>query len=78
MDHYCNFESLAVILCPLSVTDGWKSELANFAPKLKVTYYVGEKEHRRSLRRKMYEQATKESLPDVSCGISLMFFFPFH
>ncbi|XP_019188894.1 PREDICTED: probable helicase CHR10 isoform X2 [Ipomoea nil] len=62
-----------LILCPLSVTDGWKCELANFAPKLKVTHYVGEKEHRRSLRRKMYEHASKESLPDVLQMPSLPF-----
>lgn len=71
------FESVAVILCPLSVTDGWKCELANFAPKLKVTHYVGEKEHRRSLRRKMYEHASKQSLPDVRCGTSVIG-FAFH
>ncbi|CAN4125913.1 unnamed protein product [Withania somnifera] len=49
-----------LILCPLSVTDGWMSEMANFAPKLRVLSYTGEKEHRRNLRRKMYEQMNKE------------------
>lgn len=57
----------AVVLCPLSVTDGWVSEMAKFAPKLKVLKYVGEKEHRRSLRKTMYEQVIeKSSLSDVS------------
>ncbi|KAI6702738.1 hypothetical protein NL676_011874 [Syzygium grande] len=43
-----------LVLCPLSVTDGWVSEIVNFAPNLKVLRYVGEKESRRSLRRMMY------------------------
>ncbi|XP_044494198.1 probable helicase CHR10 isoform X3 [Mangifera indica] len=64
-----------LVLCPLSVTDGWVSEMAKFAPKLKVLKYVGEKEHRRSLRKTMYEQVIeKSSLSDVSslpCDILL-------
>uniref|UniRef100_A0A1D1YTL9 Chromodomain-helicase-DNA-binding protein 1-like n=1 Tax=Anthurium amnicola TaxID=1678845 RepID=A0A1D1YTL9_9ARAE len=44
-----------LILCPLSVTDGWASEFAKFCPVLKVLRYVGEKEFRRSLRRTLYE-----------------------
>ncbi|KAG6431055.1 hypothetical protein SASPL_109130 [Salvia splendens] len=51
----------AVVLCPLSVTDGWVSEVANFAPKLRLLRYVGEKEYRRKLRREMSEYV-KESL----------------
>ncbi|VFQ75789.1 unnamed protein product [Cuscuta campestris] len=62
-----------LILCPLSVIDGWKTELTNFAPKLKVIIYVGEKEHRCSMRRKMYEHATKEALQNVSKMPSLAF-----
>ncbi|XP_047947752.1 probable helicase CHR10 isoform X1 [Salvia hispanica] len=50
-----------LVLCPLSVTDGWVSEVANFAPKLRLLRYVGEKEHRRKLRREMSEYV-KESL----------------
>ncbi|KAL6957594.1 DNA helicase, partial [Sarracenia purpurea var. burkii] len=56
----------AVILCPLSVTDGWVSEVATFAPKLRVLCYVGDKDHRRSLRKKMYEHVIEQpSMPDV-------------
>ncbi|KAL8500266.1 hypothetical protein ACS0TY_020030 [Phlomoides rotata] len=44
-----------LVLCPLSVTDGWVSEVANFAPKLRLLRYVGEKEHRRKLRREIHE-----------------------
>ncbi|XP_049356171.1 probable helicase CHR10 isoform X1 [Solanum verrucosum] len=49
-----------LVLCPLSVTDGWMSEMANFAPKLRVLSYTGEKEHRRNLRRKIYECMNRE------------------
>ncbi|KAL6558267.1 putative helicase chr10 [Orobanche minor] len=48
-----------LVLCPLSVTDGWESEIANFAPNLKLIRYVGEKEHRRKLRREMHEYVNK-------------------
>ncbi|XP_010053964.2 probable helicase CHR10 isoform X1 [Eucalyptus grandis] len=44
-----------LVLCPLSVTDGWVSEIVNFAPNLKVLRYVGEKENRRSQRKMMYD-----------------------
>lgn len=44
-----------MVLCPLSVIDGWESEIVKFTPKLKVVRYVGEKEHRRSLRKMMYD-----------------------
>ncbi|KAL2511494.1 SNF2 domain-containing protein/helicase domain-containing protein [Abeliophyllum distichum] len=50
-----------VVLCPLSVTDGWVSEVANFASKLRLLRYVGEKEHRRNLRRNMYEYVKEQS-----------------
>ncbi|XP_062175659.1 probable helicase CHR10 isoform X1 [Alnus glutinosa] len=49
------------VLCPLSVTDGWVSEIVKFSPNLKVLQYVGEKEHRRSLRRAMYEHVKGQS-----------------
>lgn len=56
-----------LVLCPLSVTDGWVSEIANFAPKLRVLRYVGDKEHRRSLRRTIYEHVKEQcSKSDVS------------
>ncbi|CAI0438785.1 unnamed protein product [Linum tenue] len=44
-----------LVLCPLSVTDGWVLEMANFTPMLKILRYVGDKEHRRSLRMTMYQ-----------------------
>ncbi|XP_015584422.2 probable helicase CHR10 isoform X2 [Ricinus communis] len=44
-----------LVLCPLSVTDGWISEMAKFTPKLKALRYVGDKDHRRNLRRNMYQ-----------------------
>lgn len=53
-----------VVLCPLSVTDSWMSEVANFTPKLRLLRYVGEKEHRRKLRWEMYEYIKKQSLSD--------------
>ncbi|KAF5801133.1 putative DNA helicase chromatin remodeling SNF2 family [Helianthus annuus] len=50
-----------LILCPLSVTDGWISEVTKFSPKLKVLRYVGDKQYRRALRREMYENVEKQS-----------------
>lgn len=44
----------AVVLCPLSVTDGWLSEFARFSPSLRAMQYVGDKVHRRHLRRTMH------------------------
>ncbi|KAI3444757.1 hypothetical protein Pfo_001422 [Paulownia fortunei] len=44
-----------LVLCPLSVTDGWVSEVANFAPRLRLLRYVGEKEHRRKMRWEMHD-----------------------
>lgn len=52
-----------MVLCPLSVTDGWVSEVANFAPKLRLVRYVGEKEHRRTLRREIHEYVKVLPLP---------------
>ncbi|XP_022770218.1 LOW QUALITY PROTEIN: probable helicase CHR10 [Durio zibethinus] len=55
-----------LVLCPLSVTDGWVSEIVKFTPKLEVLRYVGEKEQRRSLRKTVYENVEeKSSLSDV-------------
>ncbi|XP_034904585.1 probable helicase CHR10 isoform X1 [Populus alba] len=56
-----------LVLCPLSVTDGWVSEIDKFTPKLKVLRYVGEKEHRRSLRKTIHEHVKESpSSSDVS------------
>ncbi|KAK4414628.1 putative helicase CHR10 [Sesamum alatum] len=51
-----------LVLCPLSVIDGWVSEVGKFAPKLRLLRYVGEKEHRRKLRGEMHEYVKELSL----------------
>lgn len=49
------------------MTDGWVSEIDKFTPKLKVLRYVGEKEHRRSLRKTIHEHVKESpSSSDVS------------
>ncbi|KAK7843089.1 putative helicase chr10 [Quercus suber] len=63
------FQLFAVVLCPLSVTDGWVSEVVKFAPNLEVFRYVGDKEHRRSLRWTMHEHVKEQS---SSCNGSLL------
>ncbi|KAF5193933.1 Chromatin remodeling [Thalictrum thalictroides] len=50
-----------LVLCPLSVVDGWISEVAKFCPGLRVLRYIGDKEIRRGLRRTMYENVNKQS-----------------
>ncbi|KAK6162592.1 hypothetical protein DH2020_002433 [Rehmannia glutinosa] len=60
-----------LVLCPLSVTDGWVSEMANFAPKLRLIRYVGDKEHRRKLRCEMHEYV--KELPLSSYVLTLPF-----
>ncbi|KAM3316836.1 hypothetical protein ACQJBY_034791 [Aegilops geniculata] len=52
---------LLVVLCPLSVTDGWLSEFGKFCPTLKVIQYVGDKPHRRQIRRTIHEDVQKSS-----------------
>ncbi|XP_031743556.1 probable helicase CHR10 isoform X3 [Cucumis sativus] len=54
-----------LVLCPLSVTDGWVSEIVKFAPCLKVLQYVGDKETRRNARRRMCEHATEQPVSDA-------------
>ncbi|XP_023515240.1 probable helicase CHR10 isoform X1 [Cucurbita pepo subsp. pepo] len=54
-----------LVLCPLSVTDGWVSEIVRFAPHLNVLQYVGDKETRRNSRRRIFEHATSQSVTDV-------------
>uniref|UniRef100_A0A1J3EGA1 Chromodomain-helicase-DNA-binding protein 1-like n=3 Tax=Noccaea caerulescens TaxID=107243 RepID=A0A1J3EGA1_NOCCA len=51
-----------LVLCPLSVTDGWVSEINRFTPKLEVLRYVGDKDCRRNLRKSIYEKSSKGSL----------------
>ncbi|VAI25716.1 unnamed protein product [Triticum turgidum subsp. durum] len=55
---------LLVVLCPLSVTDGWLSEFGKFCPTLKVIQYVGDKPHRRQIRRTIHEDVQKSSHSD--------------
>ncbi|CAA0842717.1 SNF2 domain-containing protein / helicase domain-containing protein [Striga hermonthica] len=60
-----------LVLCPLSVTDGWVSEVAIFAPKLRLIRYVGEKEHRRKLRCEMHEYVNKMHVPVLPFDVLL-------
>lgn len=55
-----------LVLCPLSVTDSWALEMANFAPNLRVLRYLGEKEKRRNLRKTMCEHVKSHSFSEVS------------
>ncbi|CAM8990986.1 unnamed protein product [Rhodiola kirilowii] len=60
-----------LVLCPLSVTEGWVSEMTNFTPKLRLLNYVGEKEHRRTQRGMIYEYVNGKS--PASGGLQLPF-----
>lgn len=61
------------MLCPLSVTDGWVSEINRFTPKLEVLRYVGDKDCRRNLRKLMYDHHVNKS-SNVSESQKLVFF----
>eukprot|EP01018_Ginkgo_biloba_P001772 Gb_15026 [translate_table: standard] len=50
-----------LVLCPLSVTDGWASEFAKFSPMLRVLSYVGDKEYRMGMRKIIFEHAKQQS-----------------
>ncbi|XP_048428158.1 probable helicase CHR10 isoform X2 [Pyrus x bretschneideri] len=50
-----------LVLCPLSVTDGWITEMDTFAPKLKALRYIGDKENRRILRRTIYKHINEQT-----------------
>ncbi|CAH8330357.1 unnamed protein product [Eruca vesicaria subsp. sativa] len=52
---------ILVVLCPLSVTDGWVSEINRFTPNLEVVRYVGDKDCRRELRKVMYDHVVSKS-----------------
>lgn len=60
-----------MVLCPLSVTDGWVSEVTNFAPKLRLLRYVGEKEQRRKLRREMHDHIESSLSSNVSALMNI-------
>lgn len=49
-----------LVLCPLSVIDGWSSEFLQFAPKLQVLRYVGSKDERAVLSRKICEHINQQ------------------
>jgi hypothetical protein len=50
-----------LVLCPLSVTDGWVSEINRFTPNLEVLRYVGDKYCRLDMRKSMYDHVKKSS-----------------
>lgn len=50
-----------LVICPLSVTEGWALEMARFAPKLRVLRYVGNKGEREELRRSISEHVNKQA-----------------
>ncbi|XP_010506437.1 PREDICTED: probable helicase CHR10 [Camelina sativa] len=50
-----------LVLCPLSVTDGWVSEINRFTPNLELLRYVGDKDSRRDMRKSMYDHVKKSS-----------------
>ncbi|PSS35942.1 Helicase CHR10 [Actinidia chinensis var. chinensis] len=49
------------VLCPLSATDGWVSEVSKFTPNLTFLRYVGDKDHRNILRREIYEHVEEHA-----------------
>ncbi|XP_068650409.1 probable helicase CHR10 isoform X4 [Aristolochia californica] len=52
-----------LVLCPLSVTDGWMSEFTKFVPALRVLRYVGDKGVRLAPRRTIYEHVKHQESP---------------
>ncbi|XP_042436165.1 probable helicase CHR10 isoform X3 [Zingiber officinale] len=50
-----------LVMCPLSVTDGWMSEFNKFCSTLRVILYVGDKKHRHNLRNSMHETLQRQS-----------------
>ncbi|KAL9252744.1 putative helicase CHR10, partial [Drosera capensis] len=51
-----------LVLCPLSVTEGWLSEFEKFSPKLRVLKYTGDKEQRRCLRVAIFQHIDAQLL----------------
>ncbi|KAG8100814.1 hypothetical protein GUJ93_ZPchr0013g35833 [Zizania palustris] len=66
----CTSPGPFLVLCPLSVTDGWLSEFSKFCPSLKVIRYVGDKVHRHDLRRMMSDDVQKSSTSSDSNELS--------
>ena len=67
---------LAVVICPLSVTEGWALEMARFAPDLRVLRYVGNKEEREGLRQKICEHVNEQA-PQARVGSTVFVNFRF-
>ncbi|CAD6209064.1 unnamed protein product [Miscanthus lutarioriparius] len=61
-----------LVLCPLSVTDGWLSEFSKLCPSFRVLQYVGDKLHRRDLRRTIYEDELPFDVLMTTYDIALM------
>ncbi|KAL0397716.1 UNVERIFIED_CONTAM: putative helicase CHR10 [Sesamum calycinum] len=55
-------ENMSEVSWAILVIDGWVSEVGKFAPQLRLLPYVGEKEHRRTLRGEMHEHVKELSL----------------
>ncbi|CAM0871274.1 unnamed protein product [Alopecurus aequalis] len=72
---YLKIQSIApgpfLVLCPLSVTDGWLSEFGKFCPTLKVIRYVGDKPHRRNLRRMMHDGVSASASNELPFDVIL-------
>jgi len=65
------FILFSVVICPLSVTEGWALEIVKFTPKLEVFKYVGDKENRCNLRMKIREHVTRQS---STMSVSTLYF----
>lgn len=50
-----------LVLCPLSVTDGWVTEINRFTPNLQLLRYVGDKYCRRDMRKSIYDHHVNKS-----------------
>lgn len=48
-----------LVISPLSVTEGWASELRRFAPKLRTVRYTGDREQREGIRREISDGVNK-------------------
>lgn len=67
-----NVNILAVVICPLSVTEGWALEMARFAPKLRVMRYTGNKEERAELRQSICKLVNDQASPARVGSISFI------
>ncbi|KAI5058773.1 hypothetical protein GOP47_0026943 [Adiantum capillus-veneris] len=56
-----NISGPFLVLCPLSVIDGWSTEFVQRAPKLQVLRYIGNKEERALLSKKVCDFINSQS-----------------